>query len=283
LPLAKKGILGQNQGMKAYTLIAVALASVPLHAGVRILMESTDLATNKVSNQEMLIDSTRLRVNVDANTSVLFLTDGGRNRMVMLDKQKNEYREIDQQTMDQMGQQMQGAMAQMNEAMKNMPPQQREMMEKMMKGKMPQMGAAAAPTTYAAKGKSTVNGFGCTQYEGTRSGEKVAELCASQTAALKFASADSQIFEKMREFMAGFQKAMANSPFMANMSSTSFTDPGYEGFPVLRINFRGGQATNKQELKSAANASFSDADFALGSAKKVDMPMGPMGAPGGRR
>src|SRR5580658_2546296 len=109
-------------------LLIVALATLPSFAGTRLQMELTDLNTNKVIKQELLIDNTRLRVNTDADNSVLFLTDGGRNRLVMLDKTKNEYMEMDQQTMNQLGAQMQGAMAQMEAAMKNMPPEQRAMM-----------------------------------------------------------------------------------------------------------------------------------------------------------
>jgi hypothetical protein len=81
-------------------------------------MELTDLKTNKLVQQELLIDNTRLRVNRDAGSSVLFLTNGGRNRLVMLDKTKNECTEIDQQAIDQLGAQMQGATAQMEAAMK---------------------------------------------------------------------------------------------------------------------------------------------------------------------
>jgi hypothetical protein len=283
LGLAKKFKLGQNQSMKALSFCAITLAALPLHAGVRIHMETTDVATNKVTTQELLLDATRMRINTDGNNTVMFLTDGGRNRMVMLDKQKNEYREIDQQTMDQMAKQMQGAMTQMDEAMKNMSPQQREMMERMMKGKMPQMAAPVVKTVYTAKGKSTVNGFACTQYDGTRAEEKVAEVCAAQPSVLKFATADTELFEKMREFMSGFQKAMANSPFMSGFASSSaLSEPGFDGYPVSRTTLNKGQAVSKQQLKSATTASFSDADFSLGTAKKVDMPMGPMGGAGRR-
>src|ERR1700687_486537 len=120
--------------MKRLAFVAVtALTTAPLFAGVRIQMESTDLATNKTSTQQILLDNTRLRVDADANTSVMFLTDGGKNRMVMLDKKANEYREMDEQMMNQLGQQMQGAMAQLEAQLKNMPPEQRKMVEQMMK------------------------------------------------------------------------------------------------------------------------------------------------------
>ena len=267
--------------MKRLLYFAAALAA-PLCAGVRIQTESTNVGTGDVTHQEVLLDAERLRVNIagkDANMSVMFLTDGGRNRMVMLDKNRNEYREMDQQTMNQMSQQMQGAMAQMQEQMKNLPPEQREMMEKMMKGKMGQMagrGAAQARTVYTAKGGGSVNGFACTKYEGARGAEKVSELCAAKPSEIKFSPSDFQVFEKMKEFMAGFQSALANSPFGGG-GFRDFAEPGYEGFPVQQTTFRNGQPELKTETKSIARASFSDADFSLGNAKKVEMPV-----PGGR-
>ncbi|MCU1339541.1 MAG: hypothetical protein JWO19_5122 [Bryobacterales bacterium] len=257
-----------------------ALAAIPLFAGVRIQMENTDLATNKTSTQQILLDSTRLRVDADANTSVMFLTDGGKNRMVMLDKKTNEYREMDEQMMNQLGQTMQGAMAQLETQLKNMPPEQRKMVEQMMKGKMPQ--AAQAPrTVYTAKGSGTVNGFSCTKYEGLQGAEKVAEVCAAQPAQIKITPSDFQVFEKMKQFTSGIQNAMANSPFGANLRS-SMTEPGFEGFPVQRVTFRDGKAADRMELKSVTTAALSDADFSVGGAKKVDMPI-PGGSQGKQR
>jgi hypothetical protein len=252
-------------------LFSAATASF---AGVRLQMEIADLKTNKVIKQEMLIDNTRLRVNTDAGNSVLFLTDGGRNRMVMLDKSRNEYTEIDQQTMNQLGQQMQGAMAQMEAAMKNMPPEQRAMMEKMMKGKMPSaaQAAPAAATVYTAKGSATVNGFACTKYDGERSGAKVSEVCAAPASAIKLNTGDFQLFDKMREFTGGLQQAMKNLPIASN--APGFTERGFEGFPVQQVEFSNGQAVQRMDLKSVDQATLGDSDFSLGNAKKVELPQG---------
>jgi hypothetical protein len=265
--------------MKAHSLCAIAVLSLPLAAGVRVQMETTDLSTQKVTTTEMLVDSTRIRVNTGSSTSMLFLTDGGRNRMVTLDRNRNEYREMDQQYMDQMAKQMNSAMAMMEEQMKNMPPQQREMMEKMMKGKMPQMAAQPqVPTIYTAKGSDTVNGFACTKYEGTRNGEKVAEVCAASPAALKFVAADSEVFEKMREFMSGYVRALQNSP-LARMynseGSSAITETGFKGIPVRQIRFRGGKPEQLVEFKTVELARFSDEDFSVGNAKKIELPAVP--------
>ena len=260
----------------AFVATAV-LATAPMFAGVKILSENTDLATKKVTTDTILLDANRLRLESDDGKSVMFLTDGGRNRMVMLDKTRNTYQEIDEQTMNQMAQQMSGAMAQMQAQMKNMTPEQRAMMEKMMKGKMPQAAAAAPKTVYTAKGSGSVNGFSCTKYEGVLSGEKEAEVCAALTAQLKLTPGDLQIFEKMKQFSASLTSALASSPVRMNVPTTSGFESGYEGFPIQRVDFDKGQATKRSELKSITRVNFTDADFSLGDAKKVEMPI-----PGGR-
>jgi hypothetical protein len=250
----------------------VALSTAPLFAGVRIQTETTDLATKKVTSDQILLDANRMRLDSDDGKSVMFLTDGGRNRMVMLDKNKNQYQEIDEQTMKEMAQQMSGVMAQMEAQMKNMPPEQRAMMEKMMKGKMPQAAASAPKTVYTAKGSGSVNGFSCTKYEGVRGSEKEAEVCAALGAQLKLTPSDLQIFEKMKQFSASLTSALANSPVRVSVPTGSL-EAGYEGFPIERVDFSNGQATKRSELKSVTRANFTDADFSLGDAKKVEMPI----------
>jgi len=273
-----------NLGAKQFSLCFAALLAAPTYAaGLRAQMESTRVETGETTHEEILLDADRLRINStskDTNTSFIFLSDGGHDRMLMLDKKRNEYRETDQQTMNQVSDQLKGAMAQMQEQMKNMPPEQREMMEKMMKckmGQMPGRGAAPVRTVYTAKGSSSVNGFSCTRYEGVRGGEKVAEVCAAKPSDLKFSPSDFQVFEKMKEFAASVQSAFANATGGGNFRSVG--ELGYEGFPVEHTTFSQGKIEMKSELKSISRTSFNDADFSVGGAKKVEI-----GLPGaGRR
>ena len=253
-------------------------------AGLRAQMESTRIETGEVTHDEILLDADRLRVNStskDSNRSFMYLTDGGRERIVLLDKNRNEYREMDKQSIDQASQQLQGVMAQMQEKMKNMPPEQREMMEKMMKGKMGQAagrGAAPIRTVYTAKGSGSVNGYSCTRYEGVRGTEKVAEVCAAKPSDLRVSASDFQVFEKMKEFSASMQTAFLNAVGGGGGNARpSVFETGYEGFPIEQTTFSGGKPERKSELKSAARASFSDADFSLGNAKKMETPQIPQG------
>jgi hypothetical protein len=260
--------------MTRFAFVAiVALSTAPLFAGVRIQSENTDLSTKKVTTDVILLDANRMRMDSDDGRSVLFLTDGDRDRMVMLDKTKNTYQEIDEQMMKQMGEQMSGAMAQMQAQLKNMPPEQRAMMEKMMKGKMPQTAAAAPKTVYTAKGSGSVNGFSCTKYDGVLSGEKEAEVCAALPAQLKLTPSDFQVLDKMKQFSSSLLSALASSPIRVNVPTAAGLESGYDGFPVQKTDFANGQPTRRGELKSITRVSFSDADFSLGTAKKVEMPI----------
>src|SRR5581483_9642918 len=103
-------------------IAAAAIAASSLFAGVRIQVDDTDLATNKTATQTILLDATRLRIDSsDDKNTMMFLTDGGRSRMVMLDRSKNQYQEIDEQTMKQLSAQLTAAMTQLQEQMKSLP------------------------------------------------------------------------------------------------------------------------------------------------------------------
>lgn len=269
--------------MRLLSCFTLAVAAAPLWAGVRIKVDVTDLASKAVTQQELLLDTGRMRMNMTPatgpKTSVLFLTDGGRNRIVMLDSERNEYREMDQQTMAQLSQQLQGAMSQLQAQLQNMPPEQRAAMEKMMAGRMGQLagqGAAAPKTVYTARGSASANGFACTKYDGMRGAEKVMELCAAKPGDLHLEAADFQTIEKLRDFVSQMTAGLANSP-LAQTRVGDWVQPGIEGFPVQSMAYSGGQATMRTDVKQAERASFSDADFSVGSAKKVDMPLGRRG------
>jgi hypothetical protein len=103
--------------------------------------------------------------------------------------------------------------------------------------------------------------------------EKVAELCAAKPADLHLNTADFQAVEKLRGFASSFLSTMANSPF-ANGRMDYLTQAGFEGYPVQHTTFSGGEASSKMEVKSIERTGFTDADFSLGNAKKMDLMPG---------
>jgi hypothetical protein len=93
-------------------------------------------------------------------------------------------------------------------------------------------------------------------------------VCASQPADVHFNPSDFQVFEKMRQFSAD----LANSnPLLSGAKTSYLMNPGFDGYPVERINYSADQATTKWQVKSIERANLSDADFSLGSAKKAEL------------
>jgi hypothetical protein len=260
-------------------IVLLLLASSPVWAGKRIQMESTDLQANKTLQREILLDKDRMKMEVGDNV-VMFLTAGG-NRMVMIDKANNEFREMDQASMEAMGQQLSNAMSQVESLLKNLPPAQREQVEALLKGKTASGAPAIEPVVFASRGPGTVSGFKCTRYEGARRGEKVLELCASTLSDVKLGAQEFQVLEKMREFTTSMMKAVKSTPLAGMMESTGITQAGIEGYPVQSITFQNGKPVSREQVKGIVEASFTDADFSTGTAKKVDLPN--LGALGGER
>jgi len=97
------------------------------------------------------------------------------------------------------------------------------------------------------------------------------DLCAAPAAALKLATGDYQVYEKMREFTAGMMKAMKESPMAGMMQGA--TQSGVQGFTVEEISLSNGKPVRKVVLKSISDVTATDADFSTGSAKKMEMGM----------
>jgi hypothetical protein len=98
-------------------------------------------------------------------------------------------------------------------------------------------------------------------------------VCAALPAQLKLTPADLEVFEKMRQFSSTLVSALANSPVRVSAPTGYGLESGYEGFPVQKTEFDSGQATKRSELKSITRTNFADADFSLGNAKKVELPI----------
>ena len=262
----------------AALLCAVAGAAEFCGAGVVIKGQNQDMRDKKTVDVTMLVDASRLRTNMkgeNVDASMIFLLQGDDYKMLVIDNSKKEYRVLDRKTIEQIEVQVTGAMAQMQEQMKKMPPEQGAMMEKMM-GKMGAMrGEKAKPVQIAYKkiGSGMVNGRACTKYEGMLEAEKLAEICAAPPQSLDLTPEDFAVVEKMTAVFEDMAKMMGQHLFTPNQSM-KLSDKQIDGMPIEFIQFQSGQPASKFELKDSSRQNFSDADFSPGDAKEVKMPLG---------
>jgi hypothetical protein len=230
----------------------------------------------EVTQQEFLISDTDLRINISGRAqpaSVIFRNRNGEDEVVLL--RGDKYSVINKKKMEQ----VQATMALLNQRMKGLPAQQAAALDKLGKDAT----GGPAPIEYTLNGADKVNGTACAKFTGKRGAEIVNTGCILQPGQAAFTQAHYQVFERMRNFFAGFRNSMANSPLAgvfagaspAWRSMSDLADPSLKGFPVKVVAMSDGKEVSVFEIKSMETATLTADDFGTGKATESEMLMGP--------
>ena len=257
--------------------------------GVLIVQKVTTAGAAPKTNQ-IQIEQHRMRAEIagpgGAAQSMVF--DGVRQVMMMIDDDHKTYSEITQADVDAIGQQMSAAMAQMEAATKNMTPEQRAQIEKMMGkagGAARGRGAAEpAKTQYHKVGTDTVGKWTCDKYEGTRDGQKVQELCTVDPKVFGFTLNDFAVSKDMAAFFEkmippGMSTKIPSAAELFHIGTPE--EQGFSGVPVRTITYSGGQVVSTHEITDVKRQAFPDSTFkAPAGYTKQDSPFAAMGRRG---
>ena len=230
-------------GMKHITVFASMLAAaavVSLSAQSQgITLVQSETRDGKATTTLTQMDKSHIRTET---SSGVFIFDGDAQVMRMVNMEKKSYTEITKAQMQEMSKQMAGMM----EQLKNMPPEQRAMMEKMMKGRgMPGAGPASAPITYKATGSDKAGQWACAKYDGMRAADKIVELCTVEPKALGLTPADFEVAVQLAEFMKSLMPQMANQIALYGTPA----EQGFSGYPIRQTHYSNGKVTSVNELK----------------------------------
>jgi uncharacterized protein DUF4412 len=213
-----------------------------------ILLVEQETRDGKTSTSQIQIDNTHIRVESHASGNTAFIFDGSAQVMRVIDLDKKTFTEMDQDRLQQMRQQM----ARMEEQMKNLPPQQRAMMEQMMRSRGGTMGAQQAKTEYRQAGSDKVGRWTCTRFEGFVAQQKVAELCTVDPKDLGLVASDFDVARQLAEFVRTLM------PQMSAQTSVYGTpaEQGFSGVAVRRTAYNNGQISSVSELKELRRETF---------------------------
>ena len=207
-------------------------------------------------------------------TTVVF--DATKQVLYLINTDRMTYSEITKAEAEQMGAQLSGAMAQMQEALKSLPPEQRAQMEAMMKGRgMPGLGAPPAKTSYKKGGTQRVGKWTCDVYEIQANGQRTGELCTVNPQALGLTPADLAVSRQLADFMRSILPQGAEALFQIGAA-----DVGFTGVPVRRVvNVLGRETIS--EMSDATRQDIPDSMFVVpaGFTKEA---LGALGAARGR-
>ncbi|HEY2900349.1 MAG TPA: hypothetical protein VGL59_07225 [Polyangia bacterium] len=273
------------RALAAVVFVAVGGQAMAARAGVTIVFQhgAAEPSTAEIEGDHARIDSP-MRQKFTA-----VIVDAAGKKMTMVDDNTKSYVDITEEDMKKFRGQLEAMRSQMQERLKNLPPEQRQKMEALM-GKMgngPGNGAAGGkPEKHVFKfdsmgQKKTVNGMSCQMFKVNRDGKPFEQDCISPWSAGLLKKSD---FESMRKFGQEMAQGMG---MKGGGSGQLFEDMDqYPGIPVSRVRLNDdGTLGEEDQIKSISRGSIAAARFAVpaGYAKKdVSSLMGGAGAGTGR-
>jgi hypothetical protein len=193
------------------------------------------------------------QMRMDAN-NVSMLMDTGSGKMIVLMHDKHQYMDI-QKVVETAS----AAMAQANEALANLPPAQRAMIEEKIGGKIPGMGGAPIEVSITPTGaKDRVGNYDCEVYRTQVNGEHIDDVCLANVADAGISAADQATLRRAFEEMKTMTDKMSNGMFHSPLR----TMPAGK-FPVRMTRYDNGKPVQVSELKSLTSGGVSSTDFAI--------------------
>ncbi len=247
---------------------ALVLLSAPALAGVVFEFELVD-GTDPAAEPDRIntsVEGERIRMDVKgprgANADMIFR--GDRHEMLAVDHDSQTYVLIDDATIDQISAQLSQLEAQMQDMLKDVPPEQRAAVEEMMKQRMPSGGSAESVTEIKRTGESgEKNGYSAREFELYRDGRHERSFWVTDWDDIEGGREAANAFKSMAGFVQDLQDAMpdfAKSPAVGTNAYEHLDELG--GFPVVTIEYAAdGSVVGENHLKSSRVESLDDAEF----------------------
>jgi hypothetical protein len=213
--------------MNKFILIAAAmLGTAQASAGVRIESVTRDIKTQLANGtQVVMVQDGKIRVNNAKDSNGVILDD---SMLYVLDDNGKSYSEIDKATMKKTMDKAGAQMKQIQEQLKNMPPERRAQMEKMMAAHMPGM-MSGKKDTYEVKdtGKNdTSEGRQCHLWNLLKNGKVSEELCVVSFASLPGKEDFEKTFKELADAFAGMASGLPGAGDSIKVRSS------IDGYPV---------------------------------------------------
>jgi hypothetical protein len=214
----------KNIILKGTILFVLTIAAMGIIVGQGLSWEST--TTVPMANGKIIHSISSYRPHMfkqsSENNASIFRLD--KEMMYLIDTQKKEYSEMTFAEMEayakKANKKLEGKMAEMNEQLKNMPPEQRKAMEKMM-GNAGMGGQNAKIEVMKTAEKQTISGYACVKFAMKEDGKEIGSMWTT-TSVPDFGSMQKD----MKEFG---QRMAAQMPKAGEMVEAM---KKVEGFPI---------------------------------------------------
>ena len=264
----------RNSKITQYSSTLVSLPNLAILMGSALFCANTvqaDVAIDYDSSDQgmrrLAIHDGKLRVDTDDDSWLLF--NSGEDAMYFIDDQEQSYTVFNQATIEKLGATMNRAKAELDAAMAELPPAQREQMRKMMGDAMSQMLGEKKSIEISVQETNrtdTVAGVQCRIVEAHRNGQRFHQVCLAAAKELGADRADSRVFGEWTEFTQTMMEAVAEqSQGLIPFEAPSFHSVG-SGLPILSIDEDG----QRQQMIKHSNQALDGSAFTIPSHYKEE-------------
>jgi hypothetical protein len=244
------------RGFAVAAAFCVMTGSAQAADGLLIVQKTTSGGAPQTN--QIQIEAKRMRAESTGATGgkQIVMFDSAKQVMTLVDPERKSYTEITQAEVEKLSAQVSGAMAQMQQQMASLPPEQRAAIEAMMKKSGAPTGTPAKKTQYRKVGTDTVGKWKCDKYDGYDGETKTSEICTVDPKVLGFAATDLEISKQLAAFFSKLAPQRADQMFAIGTPEVQ----GYSGVPVRQmITIAGRQITS--EITEVSRQNFSDASY----------------------
>lgn len=255
--------------LRTVYFLTLMLSAAMLQAqGLTLVEQQT--REGKTTTNQIQLDKTHMRAESHASgEGMAFVFDEGAQVARVINMEKKTYMELNRAFM----QQMQAQLAQVQEQLKALPPDQRAVLEQALRGRGGTLGASAAQAPkfeYRQTGSDRVGQWSCTKYEGYQGQQKLSEICTVDPKALGVTAADFEVAKHLADFLKEFLPQASNQILVAGASA----DQGFSGIPVRRTTFVNGRAETVSEIKEIRHEAIPASAFEVPAGFKRENPPG---------
>jgi hypothetical protein len=245
-------------------------------AGVIFLTETTFPNRAEMPPQagSMMIEGNNLKMTVGGmgNAPSTVIYRGDREEILLINHADHTWQAMDKATMVSLGRHMNPVMQQMQthmeNALKNMPPERRAMMENMLARQGVNPGQSINPGMMGRKVEmqvkktsetQSINNYPCVKYEVWQEGQKVAEHWVTDWNRIEGAQGAQDVFQDM----AAFSREVWQGTFPGSGGPVSLFEAlgTMEGFPVLTKMFSDGKTVTESRLMGVQEKPASGQEF----------------------
>lgn len=251
-------------------LIAVLISTAAFaQTGVEMIMTNKEYNPNGQSvkaerTNTVWVTDSKMKISSNLDNDPVMIYDDSEKKVIIIDRSKRQYAEMGEKEMSEIKAQMEMAKKTMEIQMANMPPQQREMVEKQM-GQMFSMGEKKKIEYAKAAGAQNVGPYSTTLYTGRSEGEKVEEIYIAAYDQMNVSASDFDVYMRMIEFMRASMGSMLS--MLPGDQSVSIFDEGHptfsNGVPVKSVTYSGGKKVNEDILESISKKNIPAEAFAV--------------------